>query len=84
MTQPIAEMDIPISPSNSSTTKMRGAARRLVSIQEAADFLGVSIASVRRLIWQGQLPVVRLTRRIQIDIHDLNRLIDQRKEAKPF
>jgi excisionase family DNA binding protein len=49
-------------------------------LAEAALLLGVSVASVRRLIWQGRLPVVRLTRRIQVDLRDLERLIEQAKD----
>jgi excisionase family DNA binding protein len=53
--------------------------RRLISLAEAALVLGVSVASVRRLVWQGRLPVVRLTRRIQVDLRDVERLIEQAK-----
>jgi excisionase family DNA binding protein len=58
----------------------QGATRRLISLVEAALMLGVSVASVRRLIWQGRLPVVRLTRRIQVDLRDVERLIEQAKD----
>ena len=54
--------------------------RRLLSLEEAAHLLGLSPYAVRRLIWDGKLPVVRLTRRIQIDLRDLERLIEQAKE----
>lgn len=54
--------------------------RRLVTLGEAAELLGLSVASVRRLIWAGKLPVVRLTRRIQIDLRDLDRLINATKD----
>ena len=57
----------------------QGANRRLISLVEAALVLGISVASVRRLIWQGRLPVIRLTRRIQVDLRDLDRLIEQAK-----
>jgi excisionase family DNA binding protein len=56
-----------------------GPNRRLITLAEAADLLGMSTVSVRRLIWAGKLPVVRLTRRIQIDARDLERLVDQSK-----
>src|SRR5437879_345913 len=49
-----------------------GPGRRLVSLQEAAGMLGVSVATLRRLIWAGELSVVRLTRRIQVDLLDLD------------
>jgi excisionase family DNA binding protein len=58
--------------------------RRLLSLKDAAAVLGVSIATLRRLIWGGELPVVRLTRRIQVDVRDLDRLIDRRREGPAF
>jgi excisionase family DNA binding protein len=56
-----------------------GHPRRLLTLVEAADLLGVSVASVRRLIWRGDLPTVRLTRRVQVDGRDLERLIERAK-----
>jgi excisionase family DNA binding protein len=59
-----------------------GPACRLVSLQEAAIVLGVSVATLRRLIWAGKLPIVRLTRRLQVDVRDLDRLIERGKEGR--
>jgi hypothetical protein len=56
------------------------AAPRLVGIREAATILHLSVASIRRLVIDGRLPVVRLNRRLLIDVHDLGRLIDRAKE----
>ena len=57
-----------------------GQTRRLLSLNEAATLLGVSTASIRRLMWSGKLPSVRILRRIQIDIRDLDRFIERSKE----
>ncbi len=54
--------------------------RRLVSIAEAAEVLGLSVASIRRLVRAGTLPAVRLTRRLRIDVRDLERLVEQAKD----
>lgn len=52
-------------------------ARRLVSLPEAADILGLSVKTVRRYIASGDLDAVRLGRRtIRIKIESLDRLID--------
>lgn len=56
------------------------AGRRLVSLKDAATMLGVSVATVRRLVWTGKLPGVRLTRRLQVDIRDLDQLIERVKD----
>jgi excisionase family DNA binding protein len=51
--------------------------RRLVSLAEAAEMLGVSTKSVRRYIAAGDLDAVRLGRRtIRIKTESLDRLID--------
>lgn len=51
--------------------------RRLVSIAEAAEILGVSTKTVRRFIASGDLEAVRLARRkIRIKIDSLDRFID--------
>ena len=51
--------------------------RRLVSLVEAAEILGVSTKSVRRYIAAGDLDAVRIGRRtIRIKTESLDRLID--------
>lgn len=53
------------------------ASRRLVSLVEAAEILGVSTKSVRRYIAAGDLDAVRLGRRtIRIKTESLYTLID--------
>jgi hypothetical protein len=54
--------------------------RRLVSLVDAAEILGLSVASVRRLVWSGRLHIVKLNRRVLVDVKDLERLIDQAKD----
>jgi excisionase family DNA binding protein len=51
--------------------------RRLISIAEAAEILGVSTKTVRRFIASGDLEAVRLARRtIRIKTESLDRFID--------
>jgi excisionase family DNA binding protein len=54
--------------------------QRLLTLKDAAVVLGTSTATVRRLVSAGKLPMVRLTRRIQIDMRDLERLVEQAKD----
>jgi excisionase family DNA binding protein len=58
----------------------RTPSRRLVSVAEAAEVLGLSVASIRRLVRTGTLPAVRLTRRLRIDVRDLDRVVEQAKD----
>jgi excisionase family DNA binding protein len=54
-------------------------ARRLVSLNDAADALAVSIRTVRRYIAEGQLEAVRLGRKsIRIKVDSIERFIDAR------
>lgn len=54
--------------------------RRLLTLPEAARYLGLSPWTVRELLWRGVLPRVRLSRKILIDQNDLDALIEARKE----
>ncbi len=58
----------------------QGVGRRLLTVREAAQLLGISTASVRRLISSRQLAPVRLNRRLLLDINDLGRLVEQAKD----
>jgi excisionase family DNA binding protein len=53
--------------------------KRLYSLPEAAEYLGRSPWSVRRLIWSGELPQVRAGRRVHVDIRDMDAFIDKNK-----
>lgn len=54
---------------------------RLFSLKQAAAYLNVSYWTVRDLVFQGDLPSVRLGRRVLIDRHDLEALIEKSKEV---
>ncbi len=47
-------------------------------------YLGCCERTVRELIFDGVLPQVALTSRIQLDIHDLDRLIESRKKVYAY
>ena len=53
--------------------------KRLLTVKEAAEYLGRSEWSVRELIWAGSLPIVREGRRIHLDLEDLDNWISERK-----
>jgi excisionase family DNA binding protein len=58
----------------------RPGGRRLLTLQEAAEFLSVSVASVRRLIAADHLRIVRFNRRLLVDLKDLEIFIQQAKQ----
>jgi excisionase family DNA binding protein len=49
---------------------------RLFSIERAAQYLGVSPRTVRTWMAGGRLPIVRLGRRVLVDQHCLDELIE--------
>lgn len=53
--------------------------KRLFSLSEAATYLGRSTWSVRRLIWNGELPQVRAGGRVHVDVRDLDEFIEKNK-----
>jgi excisionase family DNA binding protein len=53
--------------------------KRLYSLPEAAEYLGRSTWSVRRLIWNGELPQVRAGRRVHVDVGDMEEFIEKNK-----
>lgn len=53
--------------------------KRLLSVPEAAEYLGRTAWGIRGLIDNGKIPVVRFDRRVQIDRHDLDLLIERSK-----
>ena len=60
-----------------TATRNVPAARRLVSLPEAAEILAVSVKTVRRYIAAGDLDAVRLGRRTtRVPVDSLDQLID--------
>ena len=55
---------------------------RLLSMQAAAALLSISYWTVRNLIWGGDLPCVRVGRRILIDRQDLETFIAENKQVE--
>ncbi len=53
--------------------------KRLLTIEEAGVYLGRSIPSIRELIWGGSLPIVKVGKRIHLDINDLDNWIEAHK-----
>lgn len=53
---------------------------RLLSVAQAAEYLGRTLDAVKHLIAEGSLPVVRSDRRVFLDRLDLDRWIEEQKE----
>ncbi len=53
--------------------------KRLFSQKEAAIYLGISYWMLRDLIFRGEIPCVRMKRRVLLDLVDLDAYIDKSK-----
>jgi excisionase family DNA binding protein len=53
--------------------------KRLYSIEEAAIYLGRTVWAVREMIWAKKIRCVRDGRRILLDIHDMDKWIEDNK-----
>ena len=53
--------------------------KRLYDLKEASVYLGRPIFSVRTLIWNGALPVIKDGRKLYLDIFDLNEYVEKNK-----
>lgn len=56
--------------------------KRLYTLEEAATYLGRSTWSIRRLVWNGALPQVRNSKRVHVDIQDMEEFIKKHKETE--
>jgi excisionase family DNA binding protein len=56
-----------------------GIRKRLYTVEETAEYLGRTPWAVRHMIWNGMLPAVKIGRRIQVDIRDMDALIERSK-----
>lgn len=56
--------------------------KRLYTVKEAAEYLGISVWAVRERIWAGDLPYVKFPggRKMYVDRPDLEALIERNKE----
>lgn len=54
---------------------------RLLTVEQAAAYLGRTKASVQHMVSAGRLPIVRADRRVFLDVQDLDSWIEQNKEA---
>jgi predicted site-specific integrase-resolvase len=54
---------------------------RLLPLKEAAAVLGLSVWSLREVVWAGHLPVVRFPhgRKLFVDVQDIDVFITQNK-----
>ncbi len=55
--------------------------KRLLTVKEASDYLGMSLPTFRHLYWNGAIPIIKGNEKekIRVDIFDLDKWIEQNK-----
>jgi excisionase family DNA binding protein len=53
--------------------------QRLLPIRAAAEYLGVSRATVERLVYRGELPIVKVAGSTRYDVEDLDGYIESNR-----
>jgi excisionase family DNA binding protein len=58
--------------------------RRLLTVQEAARMLAVSVSTLYGWVWQRRIPFVKVGRAVRFDLADLEKFIQAgRTQARP-
>lgn len=55
--------------------------RRLLTVEQAATYMGRTEEAMQHLVASGKVPTVRVDRRVFVDVRDLDRLIDLHKRG---
>ena len=53
--------------------------KRLYTVSQAGEYLGLSVWAIRKRIYSSQIPYVSLGRRVMVDVQDLDNLIEENK-----
>jgi excisionase family DNA binding protein len=68
----LATVDRPTRQVQQGSPMTEGRLQRLLPVGEAADYLGVSRATVERLVYRGELPIVKIGGSTRYDVDDLD------------
>ena len=81
----IKSVEWPIQQPDSGACETERVPQRLMPVLAAAEYLGVSRATVERLVYRGELPIVKIGRSTRYDINDLDSYIgnNRSRSANP-
>jgi len=61
----------------------RGSVERLLTVADVAEILRLSVRTVRRLIAEDELKVIRVGRSVRVQAEDLRSFIDASRQERP-
>ena len=53
--------------------------RRLLTVPEAAEYIGRTVHGIRQMVRQHKIPVVRIDKKVMFDVQDLDKMIEANK-----
>jgi excisionase family DNA binding protein len=56
--------------------------KRFIGTKECAEYLDVSINTIRTWVWQRQIPFVKMGRLVKFDLKELEQWLKKRKVEK--
>jgi excisionase family DNA binding protein len=75
----IKRVDWPTEQVHAGASETERGLQHLMSVGAAAEYLGVSRATVERLVYRGELPIVKIGRATRYEINELNRHIENNR-----
>jgi excisionase family DNA binding protein len=70
---------IDVEPPSAESQSPNGPQVRLVSVREAARYLGTTPATLYTKVWRREIPFVKFGRSVRFDIRDLDQMIEAMK-----
>jgi excisionase family DNA binding protein len=77
VTRSICEPRASSRPTARSSSARRSSPSQLLTIEQAADRLSVSVRNIRHQIYRRQIPIVKVGRLVRIDEEDLQDFIER-------
>ncbi len=53
--------------------------KRLLTIKEASEYLGISEKGLYNMVWRKEIPFVKIRKRVRFDIEDIKEWIERNK-----
>jgi excisionase family DNA binding protein len=66
---------------STAATQARYESRRLLTIQEAAQFLAISVSTLYGWVWQRRIPFVKIGRALRFDLRDLEAFVEVNRQV---
>jgi excisionase family DNA binding protein len=66
---------------STSSTHLRDESRRLLTTEEAAQYLAISASTLYGWVWQRRIPFVKIGRALRFDLRDLEAFVEVNRQV---